>query len=371
MTESGKNTEAVQKKTLCIVGGEDAHKRIELAREMIGKGWNITILGTRAHEYPAPIRFVNYSLNRKLNPFSDLKTMLFYRSYFSRETFDVVQTFDTKPAFLLPLALVGKNTRIVRTITGLGTVFMNDRLKYRILKKLYSLLHRLASLKVAHTTFQNEEDLGYFRKNRLVSASNSSIIPGSGIELPFGREIAPRKNNPPTFICVARIVYEKGIVNYLEAARKCREKGRGYRFLLVGPLEEESTRLNTALLDAYSDVVEWLGPRSDIEQLLLESDVFVLPTFREGLSRVILEACAAGLPVITTDVPGTRDIIRQGIEGFLTKVNDSEGLAEAMMELGENPHLADQFAQNALERVEAFSLKEISNTYDHLYHSTL
>src|SRR5690606_36457164 len=109
----------------------------------------------------------------------------------------------------------------------------------------------------------------------------------------------------------------------LEAAQICKDKNYNFKFLLVGPLEEESKRLNSQVLEKYGNVVDWLGPRGDILELMLKSDAFVLPTFREGFPRVLLEASALGLPSITTNVPGTNEIIRHLQEGLHVKVDNS------------------------------------------------
>lgn len=356
-------------KKICLLGGEDAHKRIPLALILIQHGWSVTIMGTAEHAYPPEIPFINYSLNRKLNLFDDIKTMRELRKLIENGNYRVVQTFDTKPAFLLPLALLRTKIPIVRTVTGLGTLFMHNTLKYRLLRFVYKFLHRMVGKRVSHTTFQNDEDWGYFLKNNLVTTGNSSLILGSGIEIDENRSAAPRANKKPVFICVARLVYEKGIINYLEAAKMCRDKGFNYSFLLIGPLEEESKRLNATIMDQYAKFVDWLGPRKDVPELMRKSDFFVLPTFREGLSRVILEACSFGLPVITTDVPGTRDIVRDGIEGLLVPVNQSEKLSEAMILLGENRNMANRMALKAFERAEAFSLRTVSQDYLNLYNS--
>lgn len=351
-----------------MVGGEDANKRVDLSHKLISNGFEVTLLGTKTFDCPAQIRFVKYDLDRSFNFSNDYGTLRFYRRFFNENQFDIIQTFDTKPAFLVPLAVRKSNSKVVRTITGLGTIFMSNGLYSKSLRAVYRTLHRLAKPYVAHTTFQNEEDQAYFLDNRLVG-DNSSLIFGSGIEIPTPRKIAKRHQSRFTFICVARLVYEKGIANFLEAAKHCSQKGFDFRFILVGPLEEDSKRLNSQMLSEYRSVVEWLGPRNDVLQLLEESDAFVLPTFREGFSRVILEACLLGLPIITTNVPGTRDIVRQNVEGILTEVNDSEGLAHAMIRLATEPGLADELASNSATRVVEFGLDVISSQYIKLYKS--
>ena len=216
---------------ICLVGGEDAYKRIPIAQILIRHGWSVTIMGTTDYMYPPEISYIKYTLNRKLNLFDDLKTVRELKRRISEGGYQIVQTFDTKPAFLLPLALLKTRVPVVRTVTGLGTLFMHNNLKYKVLRGVYRLLHGLVKNRVSHTTFQNDEDWGYFLENRLVTQANSSLILGSGIEIEENRTAAPRANEQPVFICVARLVYEKGIINYLEAAKICRDKGYQYTFL--------------------------------------------------------------------------------------------------------------------------------------------
>lgn len=360
-----------KKISICLVGGEDAHKRIGLAQCLIKDNFEVTILGTKDYNYPPEIKYIGYRLNRKFNPISDFNTLLEYRKIIKENKFDIIQTFDTKPAFILPFALFGLKSKIIRTITGMGTIFMSDGLKFKVYRSIYNLSHFLVRNKVFHTTFQNEDDRGYFIKNRLVNNSNSSLIYGSGIDLSKIGNVTKVKNEKFTFICVARLVYEKGIVNYLEAAQFCRENNHNFRFLLVGPLEEASKRLNSQIMGKYSNVVDWLGPRRDVQDLMLNSDAFVLPTFREGFSRVLLEASALGLPSITTNVPGTNEIVRHLQEGLHVDVDNSVNLANAMIQLASDPKLTKRLGDNAKLHVEQFSLKVISDKYIELYKNTV
>lgn len=360
-----------KKISICLVGGEDAHKRIGLAKCLIKDNFEVTILGTKNFDYPPEIRYIGYRLNRKFNPFSDFKTILEYRKILKENNFDIIQTFDTKPAFILPFAAIGLKSKIIRTITGLGTIFMADGIKFKVYRSIYKLSHFLVRPIVSHTTFQNEDDRNYFIKNGLVNNSNSSLIYGSGIDLSKIGYVAEVKNEKFTFICVARLVYEKGIVNYLEAAQICKENNHNFNFLLVGPLEEASKRLNSQIIEKYSNVVDWLGSRRDIKDLMIQSDAFVLPTFREGFSRVLLEASALGLPSITTNVPGTNVIIRHLKEGLHVEVDNSVNLANAMIQLASDRKLAKRLGENARLHVKQFSLEVISNNYIELYKHTV
>lgn len=358
-------------KKICLVGGEDVHKRIALSNYLFDAGFEITILGTSSHDFPDSIRYVPYNLVRHYSPISDRKTINWYKHFFQENDFDVIHTFDTKPCFLVPLALRKTKTPITRTITGLGTIFMSTSFFSYLLRKTYYKLHRHIKHRVFKTVFQNYDDRDLYKSNGLITDNNYELIFSSGIELKNVTEIAKRNNSPFTFICVARLVFEKGIINLLEAARICKNKGHDYKILLVGPLEENSNRLNNDILNQYIDVVDILGHRMDVMDLLLASDAFILPTFREGFARVLLEAAAVRLPIIATDVTGVREFVRHQKEGLLVEVKNSDALANAMIRLATNENLAERLAENAHKYVEKFSLENVSKQYINIFNEAI
>ena len=358
-------------KKICLVGGEDVHKRIALSRYLIEAGFEITILGTSNHDFPDDIRYVPYNLVRHYSPISDRKTINWFKNFFQENDFDVIHTYDTKPAFLVPLALKKTKTPITRTITGLGTIFMSSSFFSYLLRKTYYKLHRHIKHRVFKTVFQNYDDRDLYKSHGLINDNNHELIFSSGIELKNITGIAKRNNKPFTFICVARLVFEKGIINLLEAARICKDQGHDFKILLVGPLEENSKRLNEGILNQYKDVVDILGARNDVFDLLLASDAFILPTFREGFARVLLEAAAVRLPIIATNVTGVREFVRQGKEGLLVEVKNSEALANAMIKLATNKKLAEHLAENSHNYVEKFSLENVSKQYINIFNEAI
>lgn len=350
-------------KKICLVGGEDVHKRINLSQYLISAGFEVTIIGTSNMTFPDNITYYYYPLIRSLSLKSDYKTIKWYQSFFTKNRFDIIHTFDTKPAFLLPLSLLKTKTPITRTITGLGTIFMSQSLRNKLLRSVYKTLHGKVKNRVFKTIFQNDDDKDLFLKYKLINSENFGLIYSSGIELKQYNEYAKRHNKTFTFICVARLVYEKGITFLLEAAKICHEKGYDFKFQIVGPLEENSKRLNADILKFYEPYVEFLGERSDVNQLLLDADAFVLPTFREGFARVILEAAAVGLPIISTNVTGVREFSKHQEEALLVPSKNTKALVDAIIELATNKNLANKLVENALKRVETFSLQNVSKQY--------
>ncbi|WP_170234010.1 glycosyltransferase family 4 protein [Bizionia myxarmorum] len=358
-------------KKICLVGGEDVHKRISISQYLIAAGFEVTIIGTSSMDFPDNISYHNYPLNRSLSLVSDYKTMTWFRTFFTENRFDVIHTFDTKPAFLLPLSLLKTNTPITRTITGLGTVFISQSILNRSLRSVYKALHSRVKNRVFKTVFQNDDDKNLFLKHNLINHNNYQLIYSSGIELKNYNGLAKRANSQFTFICVARIVYEKGITFLLEAARICHEKGYDFKFQIVGPIEENSKRLNKKIIKSYKSHAEFLGEQKDVKSLLLEADAFVLPTFREGFARVLLEAAAVGLPIVSTNVTGVREFAQHNKEALLVPSKNAEALASTLIELATNKNLANKLVENALKRVETFSLENVSKQYISIFEEAI
>ena len=359
------------KKRICLVGGEDVHKRIALSRYLIAANYDVTILGTSTNEFPDDITYVSYNLVRHFSPLSDRKTIRWYRQFFNENHFDLIHTFDTKPAFLVPWALKGSSTPISRTITGLGTIFMANGPFYAVLRRIYFYIHRRIRSRVYKTIFQNYDDCELYKRHELISDKNYALIFSSGIELKSIHKKAARQNARFTFVFVARLVFEKGVINLLEAARICKTKGHDFRIQLIGPLEENSKRLNRSILEQYADDVEILGQRDDVFELLCNADAFILPTFREGFARVLLEAAAVGLPIVATDVTGVREFVRHEKEGLLVEVRNSEALASAMIRLATDRSLSEHLSDNALKHVEKFSLENVSKQYINIFNKAI
>lgn len=358
-------------KKICLVGGEDVHKRIALSKYLIDAGFHVTVIGTTREPFPENITYVSYNLKRHFAPLADYKTVLWLKHFFMQNAFDVIHTFDTKPAFLVPISQLKTTVPITRTVTGLGTIFMSRTIFSAILRKLYILLHSIIKKRVHNTIFQNFDDKNLYLQHKLIHSNNYEIILSSGIELKSITEKAKRNNDPFTFICVARLVYEKGIINYLEAAKICQSKGFNFKCLLVGPLEENSKNLNPDILESYSEYVNVLGARNDVQELLLASDAFVLPTFREGFSRVLMEAAAIGLPIISTNVTGVKEFIENNKEGILVEPKDSQALANAMITVATNKELADKLVEKASKHVEKFSIENVAKQYIAIFNTAI
>ena len=371
---------------LIFLGGEDVSARIEISKKFLARGYDIEIIGTEKEDkfIESNIPYRKYSLNRELNLFNDIKSILELRKNLKKEKdTTIVHAFDTKPTMYLPLAAIGlRHIRVIRTITGMGRIFTEDSFRNSILKSVYNIIQKLISKRVDYTIFQNDDDALYYKNNKLLRGSKASVIKSSGLDLSKYMENIDNSKiealkaelnlseKETTFILVSRIVIQKGILDYLEAAKKCYENGYKFNFLLVGQLDSDGS-ITLKEINAYRQYVKFLGRREDVKELLALSDVFVLPTYyREGVPRVLLEASAMGLGLITTNMPGCKDVVIDDYNGKLVNIKDAEDLYEKMSYLGTDKERLHQYAVHAKEKVKEFDLDIVVEKYHEVYQKT-
>ena len=286
----------------------------------------------------------NVQLKRTgLNPFQDL--ILIFRIFILLRKIspDIFFAFTAKPViwgiFAAWLARVPK--RVV-LITGLGYAFTGHASGIRaFLKKLLAFLYKRA-LSVAHVVFfQNTDDSVYFQRLNIVSRVNKVVVVnGSGVDTRHF-SVTPLPPKPISFLLIARLLRDKGILEYFDAANRINAKYSGVEFSLVGGLDENPDSMNIAEINTLlsAGTVRWLGELNDVRDAITKAHIFVLPSYREGTPRTVLEAMSMGRPIITTDVPGCRQTIIDGVNGFLVRAQDSTSLCEAMSRFIDEPEL--------------------------------
>ncbi|MEA1071013.1 glycosyltransferase family 4 protein [Sphingomonas sp. LY160] len=268
-----------------------------------------------------------------LSPIKDLKTVAAYRDLFRIIRPDGFLPFTIKPNIYGGLAAIGLPIRILNNISGLGTAFMGEG----PLQKLVSVLYRVALRKSATVFFQNREDADLFRQKKLVADRQVAFLPGSGVDL---SRFAPAPKDGLAneagvrFLMVGRLLRDKGVAEYIAAARMVREGHPTAQFRLLGPTGVDNpAAISADELDRLlaAGEVEYLGEADDVRDAMRNADCIVLPSYyREGVPRTLIEAAALGLPIITTDHIGCRDAVDQGVTGLLCAPRSIDGLAEAM-----------------------------------------
>lgn len=355
---------------LLCVGGEDHHLRIPFLLELRRGGSRITATGTAD---PAPfvragLEYRPIHFNRFVSPATDRVTIRQLQHLFREVRPHIVQSFDTKPNVLVPWAARDfPAIRVVRTINGMGWVYSSRSPLALMLRPVQRALHRRAARWSDATIFQNRQDKAYFEQNGLTAPDRAVLIPGSGIDLDgFDRAIAEEQTparlrqalglgDAEVVITVTRLTRQKGIPTLLEAASLVQKVRPGVRFVLVGPRESEGSRaVTSAEIQCHAPYVVATGPRTDVPALLRMADVFAFPTeYREGVPRVLLEAALAGLPLVTTIMPGCDDVVRDGWSGRLVRPRAPRELAAAIIDL-----LSDRAAGRAMGARAAETVRE-------------
>lgn len=228
--------------------------------------------------------------------------------------------------------------RIVSLVTGLGYAFTNAGWKQRILRTIQLFLYRKAFSANACVVFQNSDDRRFFVDRRVLDQDKAGQVAGSGVNLDEFDATPVSSPDPFCFLMVARLLREKGVEEYLEAARMVNARFPGRcRFVLVGGSDPNPGALNVESLKEENEIVEFLGHREDVGSQMQQCHCFVLPSYREGTPRSVLEALASARPVITTDAVGCRETVIPGSNGWLVEVQDCASLAQAMFEAVELP----------------------------------
>ncbi|MGC4249894.1 MAG: glycosyltransferase family 4 protein [Sphingobium sp.] len=279
------------------------------------------------------------------NPLSDLLLLLRYVRLIVRERPDVVLAYTQKPIIYGGLAarLFGR-ARFYALMSGLGYVFSPAAEHRRLLRAIVGRLYRLAVARARAIFVFNGDDRDELIAQGIVQRSAPVVeVPGSGIDLAHFAA-SPLPEGPPVFLMIARLMRDKGVFEYAEAARRLKARHPQARFRLLGRLDRDNpTGLSEAELDEWvrDGIIDYMPETRDVRPVLAQATVFVLPSYyREGLPRTLLEAMSVGRPLITTDMPGCREPVMPGVNGFLVPPRDVDALAGAMERFIEDPALA-------------------------------
>lgn len=333
--------------------------RIRLIRAIQDEGYKVVVLSPRdesceeleklgiAHRH---IPMSQYGMN----PLHELKTMRAITAEMRSLKPVVSLHYTIKPNIFGTLAAKKAGVPVVNNVAGTGRAFTTGNI---ILRRLITGLYRRAFKHSAKVFFQNGDDLDTFLKARILPESKTLRIPGSGVDLDQFA-LAPYPNNTPHFLFIGRLLKEKGISEFIEAATWLKKRYPHARFHIVGEFEEHPLFVAKSILDSAVEtkVVEYHGavPPAQIAALITEASCIVLPSYYgEGVPRVLLEACASGRPIITTDNVGCRDVVLDGINGFMVKTRDVKDLRNAISRFIETPFDEQRaMGRAARERVE-------------------
>ncbi|MDE2579454.1 MAG: glycosyltransferase family 4 protein [Hyphomicrobiales bacterium] len=286
-----------------------------------------------------------------LSPRLDVRTLQQLRAHMRAIRPDVVFAYTIKPVIygMLAASLAGVQRRYA-LVTGLGYAFTDgDRsAKRRITQAIASSLYAVALRRASGVFFQNPDDAALFAKMRLLPRRIAPVIVnGSGVDVaayaPAPLPAAPR------FLMIARLVADKGVREFIAAARIVKAQRPDALFQLVGPADPNPAAISPALIpDAVADgVIEYPGAAKDVRPFIAQCSVYVLPSYREGTPRTVLEAMAMGRPVVTTDAPGCRETVADGDNGLLVPPRDAQSLAHALLRMADDGAMRARMGQRA------------------------
>ena len=309
--------------------------RLGLLKALQKEGYKIVAIAPR-DEYSKKLEalgfeYHNITINNKgTNPIEELKLIgAFYRLY-KKVKPDVLLHYTIKPNIYGTIAAKLAGVPVISNISGLGTVFLNDSLSSKVARLLYKIALRFPE----KVFYQNNDDRQLFIDSKLVAEEKTGLLPGSGIDTV---KFSPVEKESPqdgfSFLFIARLVKDKGLLEYVEAARLLKENYPHVHFKMLGayyPGNPTAVTPDDVAQWEQEKLVEYLGAQSNVASVIAQADCVVLPSYREGLSRVLLEAASMAKPIVTTDVPGCRDVVDDGVNGFLCQVKNAEDLALQM-----------------------------------------
>ncbi|MEE4248542.1 MAG: glycosyltransferase family 4 protein [Kangiellaceae bacterium] len=300
---------------------------------------------------------MTFALQRTgLNPVNDFKAIDALKNIMISQKIDLVFPYTIKPVIYGSIAANRCKIPVVSLITGLGYTFSGVSKKARILQRFNEKLYKLSIRKNKVIVFQNKDDYQLLLDRKVISKNQVvDFVSGSGVNLD---EFSFKVKNPTDkvkFLLVARLIKEKGIALFMEAAKVLKAKHPKTEFHLIGALETSPTAISEDEINKlHKDrIIVYHGKQSNIAEHLHKTDVFVLPSYyREGLPRTTLEACACGNPIITTDSVGCRESVKEGVNGFLIQPKDLNGLIEAMEFFIDNPSKVEEMGYNSRKYAE-------------------
>jgi len=340
---------------------------MELARASRDAGFEV-LLAMRVQEHGQEIcrhgfkLFPISLLRRSVNPIREFLAVVELARLYRTQKPDLVYHVAIKPILYGSIAarLVGVPS-VVNVFAGLGYTYTSEEFRARLLRLCLKVgLNAACRSAGSIAVFQNEEDQAQLVRDRVVQHSQTRVIRGTGVDTDRFRPMS-NESGQPIVLLPGRMLWDKGVGEFLEAARLIRRQKPGVRFVLVGRCDEDNpASIQPEQLQRWHEerVIEWWGHRSDMPAVLGHAAVVVLPSYREGLPVSLLEAAACGKPIIATDVPGCREVVRHRVNGLLVPPRNAMALADAITILLENRELRNELGHRGREMV----VKEFSST---------
>jgi glycosyltransferase involved in cell wall biosynthesis len=352
--------------------------RKEIAIMASESGFDVTIIandtGKRNEIEKLGLKFINLPMSRTTQTlWREMKAFLFLLKIYRQAKPDIIHHVGMKVILLGGLSAKLSNAKgVVNAISGLGISFTGDQINSLPTKLFMGVLKYCHGRNNVRVIFQNLDDKKVFERFRIIEEKQSILIRGSGIDLDDFVYIAEPNNGKIKILLTARMIIEKGILEFIDSANLLRQEYVGkIQFILCGGIDENPKAISEKQLNELSDgeYVIWLGFRSDIKELLGDSHIVVLPSYyREGLPKSLIEAAATGRPIITTDSVGCRDAVIEDFNGYLVPIKNSRILADKLKILIDSPELRNLFGANSrLYAEREFSITQVLEKHLHVY----
>lgn len=315
--------------------------RAGLIRALVGDGYDLVGAAPPDAEAQAALAAMGCGFHavavdsKGVSPWHDLRTAAAFDRLFRDERPFAYLGYTVKPNVYGSMAAARRRVPAINNVSGLGTAFIEDSWLTPLVEQLY----RTGLKRSRVVFFQNADDAKLFQERRLVRAEQVRLLPGSGVDLTYFAPVAKAEGGAGlVFLLIARLLRDKGVLEFVEAARACKTRNATMRFQILGFLGAENrTAIPRSEVERWvaEGIIEYLGDACDVRPHIAAADCVVLPSYREGTSRVLLEAAAMARPLVATDVPGCREVVEHGVNGYLCKVRDAEDLASAMDRIAE------------------------------------
>ncbi len=335
--------------------------RLNLARALKKEGYQVILVApTDSYSKKLKEEFEFYDIyisNKGTNPKEDIKTLWQFYKLYKEIKPEIVLNYTIKPNIYGNIACHLLGIKTINNISGLGTVFIKESIVTKIVKLLYKLSLKNSS----KVFFQNSDDKELFMKYKIVSNKQSDILPGSGVDVNrFSPILYRKRDNIFRFLLIARILWDKGIGEYVEAAKSLKIKYSNVEFQILGSLDAvNNTSVPKEQMNQWIDegIINYLGTSDNVQEIIKQADCIVLPSYREGTPRTLLESASMAKPLITTNTVGCKDVVDDEINGFLCDVKNSKSLENTMKRM----FLLDENIRN---RMGIAGRKKIVEEYD-------
>ena len=353
--------------------------RLDYAKFLKENGWEVVMMAPSGEHtnriIDSGFRFIPFKFSRKgINPLVEQNTIKRITRIYQEEKPDLVHHFTVKCVIYGSLAAKKVDIRsIINSITGLGFIFLDSKISTKVLRKIVSSLYKKALIDT-QVIFENPDDAALFLNYEFTNKQNTHVILGTGIDTDLFHPIPPPESTP-LIVLPARMLWDKGVGEFVKAAEILKNKGLDARFALVGrkddgnPSSISYEQLSQWQKEGY---VEWWGWQEDIATVFSISDIVCLPSYREGLPKTLIEAAACARPIVTTNVPGCREVVEDGVTGFLVSPKDPKSLAYALEKLIRSPEMRNEMGSAGRKRtLELFSSDRVNTEIFAVYQEAL